>query len=377
VRHLLVTNDYPPKVGGIQSYLWELYRRLPADEVIVLTRRHRGWQAFDAEQQHRIIRPTQPVLVPEPVLARQIRDVVAAEQIDLVMYDPAVPVGALGPRMGLPYGVILHGAEVTIPGRLPGTRAVLGEVLRKSSLVASAGAYCAAEAERAARTELPVVIIPPGVDTDRMAPLAGEDRERARASYGLEPDAEVVLTLSRLVPRKGMDRLIEAVARLAPARPRLTLLVAGDGRDRGRLERLATDLEAPVRFLDRVPDNAKAQLYASADVFAMMCRSRWAGLEQEGFGIVFVEAAACGVAQIAGDSGGAAEAVADGQTGVVVNDPRDQLEVAAALSAMLDDDVARAAMGRASRERAVAEFDYDLLAERFQCALTETVGGLR
>ena len=377
MRHLLVTNDYPPKVGGIQSYLWELYRRLPADEVIVLTRRHRGWQAFDAEQQHRIIRPTQPVLVPEPVLARQIRDVVAAEQIDLVMYDPAVPVGALGPRMGLPYGVILHGAEVTIPGRLPGTRAVLGEVLRKSSLVASAGAYCAAEAERAARTELPVVIIPPGVDTDRMAPLAGEDRERARASYGLEPDAEVVLTLSRLVPRKGMDRLIEAVARLAPARPRLTLLVAGDGRDRGRLERLATDLEAPVRFLDRVPDNAKAQLYASADVFAMMCRSRWAGLEQEGFGIVFVEAAACGVAQIAGDSGGAAEAVADGQTGVVVNDPRDQLEVAAALSAMLDDDVARAAMGRASRERAVAEFDYDLLAERFQCALTETVGGLR
>jgi phosphatidyl-myo-inositol dimannoside synthase len=377
VRHLLVTNDYPPKVGGIQSYLWELYRRLPADEVIVLTRRHRGWQAFDAEQQHRIIRPTQPVLVPEPVLARQIRDVVAAERIDLVMYDPAVPVGALGPRMGLPYGVILHGAEVTIPGRLPGTRAVLGEVLRKSSLVASAGAYCAAEAERAARTELPVVIIPPGVDTHRMAPLAGEDRERARASYGLEPDAEVVLTLSRLVPRKGMDRLIEAVARLAPARPRLTLLVAGDGRDRGRLERLATDLEAPVRFLDRVPDNAMAQLYASADVFAMMCRSRWAGLEQEGFGIVFVEAAACGVAQMAGDSGGAAEAVADGQTGVVVNDPRDQLEVAAALSAMLDDDVARAAMGRASRERAVAEFDYDLLARRFQCALTETVGGLR
>ena len=294
MRHLLVTNDYPPKVGGIQVYLWEIYRRLPQHEIVVLTRPYPGHEAFDAEQQHQVVRTRQPVLLPEPWLARQINDIVARQGIDLVMYDPAVPVGLLGPRLSHPYGVILHGAEVTIPGRVVGTKQLIGDVLRQARLVVTAGEYSTQEAERAAGRPLPVAVVPPGVDIDRFRPLGPDDRRSVRAQYGLADDAEVVLTLSRLVPRKGMDTTIRAIARLAATRPNIVLLIAGTGRDRRRLERLAGQLQAPVRFLDRVADEAMPGLYAAADVFSMLCRVRWGGLEQEGFGIVFVEAAAAG-----------------------------------------------------------------------------------
>ena len=126
---------------------------------------------------------------------------------------------------------------------------------------------------------------------------------------------------------------------------------------------------APVRMLGRVPDADLAALYGSADVFAMLCRNRWIGLEQEGFGIVFLEAAACGVPQVAGDSGGAAEAVSDGETGLVVREPRSVEEVETALGRLIADDALRHTMGTAARQRAEAEFSYDLLAARLDAAL--------
>ena len=142
------------------------------------------------------------------------------------------------------------------------------------------------------------------------------------------------------------------------------LAIAGGGRDEQRLRRIAAETNAPVRFLGRVSNDDLPRLYGCADVYTMACRSRWGGLEQEGFGIVFVEAAACGVPQIAGDSGGAAEAVVDGVTGRVVRQPDEWREVADAIEGLLDDPALRASMGEASRERAVAEFSYDVLADR-------------
>jgi phosphatidyl-myo-inositol dimannoside synthase len=140
--------------------------------------------------------------------------------------------------------------------------------------------------------------------------------------------------------------------------------IGGGGRDRSRLDRLASRTGAPVRMLGRVPDDDLAELYGCADVFAMLCRNRWGGLEQEGFGIVFIEAAACGVPQVAGDSGGAAEAVVDGETGLVVGRPSDVSAVAGALAGLLDDPDRRRAMGAAARDRAVDEFGYGRLAGR-------------
>jgi phosphatidyl-myo-inositol dimannoside synthase len=364
VSHLLVTNDFPPKVGGIQSYLWELWRRLDPISFTVLTTPYEGAEAWDAEQPFRVVRTADRVLLPTPSLARRVDALAAEAGAALVVLDPVLPVGLLGPRLSRPYGLVLHGAEVTVPGRLPGARSLLGRVLRGASEVIAAGGYPAAEGERAAGRALPVTVVPPGVDVDRFVPLDPEARAKGRALFDLPTDARLVVSVSRLVPRKGMDVLIEAAALLAPERPDLVVVIGGSGRDRARLDRVVARTGAPVRLVGRVPDPDLPVLYGCADISAMLCRNRWAGLEQEGFGIVFLEAAACGVSQVAGDSGGAAEAVADGDTGLVVRAPSDPAAVARALASLLDDDDRRRRMGTAGRERAVRDFGYDVLAAR-------------
>lgn len=370
-RHLLVTNDFPPKVGGIQAYLWELWRRLPADDFVVYTTPHRDAARFDADQRFRIVRSSEPVLLPNPLLRRRIAELASDIGAEFLVIDPAIPLGIIGPGLGYRYAVVLHGAEVAVPGRVPASRSVLKRVLVNADLTIAAGGYPAAEAERAAGRPLRSVVIPPGVDTDRFRPRTDSENSETRRELQISDDAEVVLGLSRLVPRKGFDDVIRAVGRLAPSRPNLVGVIAGAGRDRRRLERLAKRIGAPVRFLGRVDEAMVPRLYAAADVFAMTCRVRWFGLEQEGFGIVFVEAAASGTPQIAGASGGAHEAVADPTTGVVIQRPTDVDSLTAQLSALLDDPGRRKRMGLAARERAVDEFDYDVLAGRLSQALDD------
>jgi phosphatidyl-myo-inositol dimannoside synthase len=369
VSHLLVTNDFPPKVGGIQSYLWELWRRLDPATFTVLTTPYDGAEAWDAEQPFRVERTPKKVLLPTRSLARRIEALAEETDAALVVLDPALPVGLLGRRLSRPYGLVLHGAEITVPGRLPGSRLLLRRVLRGASEVIAAGGYPAAEGERAAGRALPVTIVPPGVDPERFVPLDAEQRAKARALFDLPAEGRVVVSLSRLVPRKGMDVLVEAAALLAPDRPDLVVAIGGSGRDSSRLARLINRTGAPVRLLGRVPDDDLPALYGCADVYAMVCRTRWAGLEQEGFGIVYLEAAASGVPQVAGASGGAAEAVADGETGIVVAAPDDAAAVARALARLLDAAPMREAMGAAARTRAEAEFAYDVLAGRLAAVL--------
>ena len=370
-RHLLVTNDFPPKVGGIQSYLWELWRRLPAEDFMVLTSPYSGADRFDRDQPFQVRRTPEPVLLPSPLMTRRIRRLADEFGARAVVLDPAVPLGLVGPELGLPYAAVLHGAEVTIPGRLPVTRQLIRRVLCHASLLIAAGGYPEAEARRAAGGRLPPVVqVPPGVDVERFVPLSSLERAGARARLGLPPTGPLVTSVSRLVPRKGMDVLIEAAARLARAgHPDLCVAIAGSGRDGPRLERLVARTGAPVRLVGRIPDADLAQFYACADVVALCCRSRWGGLEQEGFGIVFLEAAASGVACVAGDSGGAAEAVVDGDTGLVVHRPDDPAAVAAALDKLLLDPDLRRRQGEAARARAVQEFAYDVLAGRLVRAL--------
>lgn len=372
MKHLLVTNDFPPKIGGIQSLLWEWWRRLPPESFAVLTSPHEGAAEFDAAQPYRIERTREPVLLPHPFMVRRIDAMARQVGADLVVLDPAVPLGLVGPSLALPYDVVLHGAEVTVPGRLPVTKQVLGHVLRNARHIVAAGGYPAAEAEHAAGRTLPITVVPPGVDVDRFHPLSADERIAARRRFGVPDEAELIVGISRLVPRKGFDVAIRAVARMRASRPDLVLAISGGGRDDDRLRRLAADLDAPVLFLGRVPNDDLPALYGCADVYTMLCRNRWGGLEQEGFGIVFVEAAACGVPQVAGDSGGAAEAVADGQTGIVVRRPDDVDEVIAAFTTLLDDPALRARMGAAGRARAVCEFSYDVLSRR----LGESLGVL-
>ncbi len=363
---LLVTNDFPPKIGGIQSYLYELWRRLPVDDATVFTTPYDGAAAWDAQQAFRVVRARERVLLPTPSLATRIDDLAREVDASVILLDPWLPLGQLGPRLtAAPYVVVVHGAEVTVPGRLPGSRQLGGRVLRGAAGVVAAGCYPAREAERAAGGALRGVVVPPGVDVDRFRPLADADRRAVREAFGLDPDRPLVLGVSRLVPRKGFDVLIDAVAGL----PDVQLAIAGAGRDRARLERRARErgIDARVRFLGRVPDDDSfPQLYASADVFAMPCRDRWGGLEAEGFGIVFLEAAAAGVPAVAGRSGGSHEAVVDGRA----------LAVRGALAGLLADDGLRARMGAAARARAVMEFSYDTLAARLAPVVAGDLAGL-
>ena len=372
MKHLLVTNDYPPKIGGIQNLLWEWWRRLPPEQFAVLTSPYAGAEAFDAGQAYRIERVPEPVLLPHPLMVRRVDELAAEFGAELVVLDPAVPLGLIGPSLGLPYDVVIHGAEVTVPGRLPGAKQTLGHVLRNARHVIAAGRYSLDEANLAAGCELPATVVPPGVDVERFRPLSAPERTAARRHLGLPADAQVIAGVSRLVPRKGFDTAIRAAARMRRTHPDLVLAIAGTGRDANRLRRLADELDAPVTFLGQVDHDDLPLVFGCADVFTMLCRNRWAGLEQEGFGIVFVEAAACGVPQVAGNSGGAAEAVEHEVTGVVVDDPGGDRAVDATVDAftrLLDDDGLRRRMGVAARGRAVEQFSYDVLSARLGAAL--------
>ncbi|HLI01386.1 MAG TPA: glycosyltransferase family 4 protein [Acidimicrobiales bacterium] len=338
----------------------------------VLTAGRTGAELFDDEQPFRIVRSHQPVLLPQPALTHHVRSLAAEVGALAVILDPALPVGAIGPSLGLPYGVVLHGAEVTVPGRLPPVRPLLARVLAGASLIIAAGGYPMAEAERAAvgRRLPPIVPIPPGVDTQRFVPLGGSLEQAAvRAQWGLRPDAPLVLSISRLVPRKGMDTLIDAALLLRQEHPDVQVAIGGAGRDRHRLDTRVAKTAAPVRLLGPIPDRELPALYGAADVFALCCRERWGGLEQEGFGIVLLEAAATGVPAVVGRSGGAAEAVVDGETGAVVDDPTDPAAFAAAIGRLLADRALGLRQGAAGRSRAKASFEYDKLAVDLAAAI--------
>lgn len=372
---LLVTNDFPPKVGGIQSYLSELWQRLPPGETTVLTTPHPDAAELDAGLGFRVERVHSRVLWPTPAVARRADALAREVGADVIFLDPMLPLGLIGPRLrAAPYLVIAHGAEITLPGRLPVSAYLGRRVLRGAAGVVAAGEYAADACVRTARRQVPRVVVPPGVDPRRFHPLDAAERAAVRLRYRIDPERPLILGLSRLVPRKGFDVLIRALAALDDS---VQLAIVGSGRDERRLMDLAVShqVHPRVRFLGRVAENEIAPLYAAADVFAMLCRDRWGGLEAEGFGIVFVEAAACGVPSVAGRSGGSHEAVVDGETGLVV-EPRDVGAVGAALARLLGDDALRARLGSAARERALRELSYDVLAERLLPLTRGDLGGL-
>ncbi len=399
MRHILLTNDFPPKVGGIQSYLWELWRRLPPDDVTVFTASYPGATWWDREQKFHIVRAKEPVLLPQPHLAHRVREVAQSVGAGAVVIDPALPLGLIGPSLGLPYAIVLHGAEVTVPGRFPVSRQLLARTLKHASLVIAAGGYPEAEARRAVDGPLDSrpgasegafptsVQVPPGVDIDRFRPLPHIERAAARARLKLPVAGPLVVSVSRLVPRKGMDTLIEAASMVSSRFPGLSIAIAGAGRDRRRLERIASHANVRVDLLGKLSGADLPDFYACADIFALCCRSRWWGLEQEGFGIVLVEAAAAGVPCITIDSGGAGEAVRDGETGIVAEagDEGDLFgsrkqhaeqtaNIAEALATLLGNPELARRMGEAGRRRAEEELSYDSLAAKLGDAISGMAG---
>lgn len=367
-----MTNDFPPRVGGVQQYVHSLVRHLPPDRVTVLAPDWPGAAAFDAAQPFAVERGGASNLRPTREIGRRVADLLREARAEVVLFGHGLPLGLLGPSVaagGVPYVVLTHGTEYWF-SLLPGTALALRRATSGASRVLAISRSTARVIRTVVPDRVPMSLLPPGVDVDRFHPeVSGGD---VRRRHGLE-DRPLVVCVSRLVPRKGQDVLIRSMARVRAVAPDAALLVVGDGRYGDRLRAMASDAPAgSVTFAGEVPDAELPAHHAAADVFAMPCRSRFGGLEIEGFGIVYLEAAATGRSAVAGDSGGAAEAVLDGATGLVV-DGREEEAVAGAVGALLADPDRASAMGRAGRARVEERFAWPGLAERAAGFLLEAV----
>jgi phosphatidylinositol alpha-1,6-mannosyltransferase len=365
---LVVTNDLPPKVGGVQTFVHELVRRLPAERVTVLAPAADDAGSFDAQQGFRIERERATFLWPTPGLRRRVLDLAAASGSEVILFGSPVPLAGIGPGLaaaGLPYVTLAHGFEYWM-SLAPGARAFLRRATSRASAVLACSRFVGRVVRTAVPEQVPVRVLVPGVDPGRFHP--GVDPDPLRDELGIA-DVPTVVCVSRLVARKGQDVLIRGIERIRRRIPNATLVIVGDGDDRSRLERLAS--RAPARsvvFAGQLEAERLPEAYVLADVFAMPCRDRLAGLEIEGFGIVFAEAAACAVPAVAGDSGGASEAVVDGETGVVV-DGRDVAAVADAISGLLADPDRARRLGAAGRGRVEDELSWEHVTARLVACL--------
>ncbi|HEU0131906.1 MAG TPA: glycosyltransferase family 4 protein [Mycobacteriales bacterium] len=367
MRTLVVTNDFPPRPGGIQQFVHALASRLPPDEVVVYAPRWKRDALFDAEQAFPVVRHPTTLMLPVPDVLKRAREIATAEGCDSVWFGAAAPLALLAKPLGLGVSVAsTHGHEVGW-AYLPGGRQVLRRIGATTDVVTYLGAYTRHRLAPALGPKATLARLPSGVDTDVFHPGAG--REDVRRHLALA-DRPVVVCVSRLVPRKGQDVLIRALPAIRRDVPGAALLVVGGGPDMPRLQRLAVEhgVADHVRFTGSVPWPELPAHYAAGDVFAMPCRSRLGGLEVEGLGIVYLEAAATGLPVVAGDSGGAPDAVLDGETGVVV-DGRDVDRVARETAALLADPRRAAAMGARGRAWVEEAWRWDLLAERLRALL--------
>ncbi len=356
--------------------MYNLVRNLPPEQVTVLAPRWEGWREFDARQPFRVRRWAATSMWPTRELARRVTDLATESGSEVVIFGHGLPLAVLGPSLaghGLPYVVVTHGAEYWM-ALAPATASALRRACSAAARVTVISRFTGRTIRTVVPDHVPVSLLPPGVDVDRFRPDVSGDEVRTATGVNDRPS---VVCVSRLVPRKGQDLLILAMDRIRRREPDAVLLIVGDGKYRGKLEAMASYApRGSVSFAGAVADAELPAYHAAADVFAMPCRSRFAGLEVEGFGIVFLEAAASGKPSIAGSSGGAAEAVVDGTTGLVV-DGASERAVAEAVSALLADPARAAALGKAGRARAEREFSWPVLAGTVGDWLAEAAGGGR
>jgi phosphatidylinositol alpha-1,6-mannosyltransferase len=346
VRLLVITNDYPPKPGGIQTYLGNLVDAYP-DPVRVLAPADgpatgtRTGERVVRRGKRRIMWPTRSVV---EWFISEARDFGA----EAILFGAPHPLTYATPKLkaalGIPVGILCHGAEVTIPAAIPGLRSWLRRILRSADVLFAVSRFTQRKVSRL--TGHDVVAIGAGVDIDMFTPAAES------------PGNEIPLVgcVSRFVPRKGQHRLIAAAGRLATAGTDVEVLIVGKGRTEAKLRRLAERSGVKVRFEIDVPWANLAGLYRTMDVFCMPCRSRWGGLEVEGLGLVFLEAAAAGLPVLAGSSGGSPETVVRGETGFVVDSVEDIID---GLQILAADPQRACEMGAKGRRRVVEEYVWD------------------
>ncbi|WP_155055152.1 glycosyltransferase family 4 protein [Streptomyces blattellae] len=378
-KTLIVTNDFPPRPGGIQAFLHNMALRLDPERLVVYAstwkRGREGTEAtaaFDAEQPFTVVRDRTTMLLPTPQVTRRAVGLLRGHGCTSVWFGAAAPLGLLAPALRAAGAERLvattHGHEAGW-AQLPAARQLLRRIGQSTDTMTYLGEYTrsriagALTADAASR----MVRLPPGVDEKTFHPESGGDAVRAR--LGLT-DRPVIVCVSRLVPRKGQDTLILAMPRILAEEPEAVLLIVGGGPYEQELRKLAaqTRVTDSVRFTGAVPWSELPAHYGAGDVFAMPCRTRRRGLDVEGLGIVYLEASATGLPVVAGDSGGAPDAVLDGETGWVVRGGSPE-EAADRITTLLGDTELRRRMGERGREWVEEKWRWDLLAEHLQTLL--------
>ncbi|MEU1125024.1 glycosyltransferase family 4 protein [Streptomyces sp. NPDC005899] len=375
-KTLIVTNDFPPRPGGIQAFLHNMALRLdPGRLVVYASTWKRGTEgaeataAFDAAQPFTVVRDRTTMLLPTPRVTRQAVGLLRAHGCSSVWFGAAAPLGLMAPALrGAGARRIVattHGHEAGW-AQLPASRQLLRRIGEGTDTITYLGEYTRSRIAPAltARAAGRMVRLPPGVDEKTFHPASGGDRVRAR--LGLT-DRPVVVCVSRLVPRKGQDTLILAMPAILAREPDTVLLIVGGGPYARQLEKLAaeTGVQDSVRFTGPVPWEELPAHYGAGDVFAMPCRTRRGGLDVEGLGIVYLEASATGLPVVAGDSGGAPDAVLDGETGWVVRGGSAE-ECADRIATLLGDAELRRRMGERGRAWVEEKWRWDLLAEELK-----------
>jgi phosphatidylinositol alpha-1,6-mannosyltransferase len=313
-RTLVVTNDFPPRRGGIETMVRQLCGRLPQEEVVVHTATMPGDTAYDAGLPFPVVRDPSRVLLPTPAVRRRVLATRHRYGCDRVVFGASAPLGLLAPalrRAGVEHLTALtHGHEVWW-ATLPGTRTLLRRIGDSVDELTYVSEYCR---RRIASALSPAAVarmtpLTPTVDPERFRPGGGGAAVRRR--LGIPADALVVVCVARLVRRKGQDTLVRVWPEVRARFPGAVLLLVGDGPDHGRLRRMVRrrSLKRWVRFAGSVPAEEVPAYLDAGDVFAMPARSRLFGLEVEAFGIVYLEAAACGLPVVAGRGGGVPEAL--------------------------------------------------------------------
>ncbi|WP_269854331.1 glycosyltransferase family 4 protein [Streptomyces sp. RPT161] len=371
-KTLIVTNDFPPRPGGIQAFVHSMALRLDPGQVVVYASTWKDGEevaAFDAEQPFPVVRDRTSVLLPTPRITRRAVRLLREHGCSSVWFGAAAPLGLMAPALRAAGArrivATTHGHEAGW-AQLPAARQLLRRIGEGTDNVTYLGEYTRSRIAPAlsGRAAARMVQLPPGVDEKTFHPASGGAVVRAR--LGLT-DRPVVVCVSRLVPRKGQDTLIQAMPRILRRVPDAVLLIVGGGPYRAQLERLAAQIGVAesVRFTGPVAWEELPAHYGAGDVFAMPCRTRRGGLDVEGLGIVYLEASATGLPVVAGDSGGAPDAVLDGETGWVVRGGS-AVEAAERVAVLLEDPELRRRFGDRGRQWVEEAWRWDLLAERLR-----------
>ena len=372
---LVITNDYPPRPGGIQTFIYEMVKRFPADQVTVLTSQYEDATNFDAQNAWRVVRTRGKTLFLSRKNRSLVKELIAQTGATRVVFGAAAPLGLMA-RTVRKCGVdqivaISHGHEVGWAST-PGTNLAIKSIVRNSDWFTYLGSYTLTGIRRAAsHSDVDKFRqLTPGVNTELFSPNRQPNGQAIRRSIGYSHRA-VIVCVARLMPRKGQDRLIESLRLIQRRVPHAALLIVGSGPYEAKLKKLALScgVEDDVYFTGKVPQEHLPLWYAAGDVFAMPCRTRNGGWDVEGLGIVFLEASATGLAVVAGNSGGAPGAVLDGKSGLIV-DGNSIDDISHALVELLTDPEKASAMGKAGREWVEQAWTWDHSYKRLNAMLS-------